>query len=280
MREKLISWLAISERPDPPPGAGATLSTFRASPRYLHYSVLAWLPKQAVAFAGLVFSLAFFGTLDQDFLRPEGWMRFLDRLEDIRFGFLGFGTNLRALIGWFEWLAILAFVAQLIFTGLLLKLSWELRWYMVGEQALRIREGLWSLREQTMTIANIQTMIVRQGPLQRLLGISDLEIHTAGGGGGAEGQEGEGGSQKSRLHIGRIQGVEDAVALRDRIAEQLKRHRGAGLGDRDDDSIGTAPGAGGGALEAANDVLAAVGALAGEIRRDFPPTSGSRDPHG
>jgi hypothetical protein len=138
---------------------------------------------------------------------------------------------------------------------------------MVGEQSLRIREGLWSLREQTMTIANIQTMIVRQGPLQRLLGISDLEIHTAGGGASSEGDGGDAGSTTSPLHVGRIRGIEDATGLRDRIAAQLKRHRGAGLGDEDDREVVRAAEVGGNAVEAATALLAAVRELRHEAKR-------------
>jgi len=224
------------------------------------------VPKQAAALTGLLLSLAFFGAFDQNFMRAEGWMRFMERLETIGFSIFGMDTNVRMLVGWFEGLAVLAFLSQLVFTGLLLKLSWELRWHMVGEQALRIREGLWSLREQTMTIANIQTMIVRQGPIQRLLGISDLEIHTAGGGG--QSSDGDASSEKSGMHVGWIRGIEDAAALRDRIAERLKRHRGAGLGDEDDHEVDVGTPGRPDAIEAAREVLAEARSLRRESRRD------------
>jgi membrane protein YdbS with pleckstrin-like domain len=233
VRERLLSLLVISEQPEPPPGAGSTLETFRASKRYLYYIALTWVPKQIVAFFGLVASLAFFGAIERPWIVAAGWDRFLGKVEPIEFSVLGWTTDLATAFLFFEGLAVVTFVGQFLFTGLLLKLSWELRWYMVGERALRIREGLWSLREQTMTIANIQTMIVRQNPVQRLLGIADLEVHTAGGGaGGAE--SGESLEGKSGLHVGRLRGLEDADGLRDRIRAQLIRHRGAGLGDADE----------------------------------------------
>lgn len=235
MRERLLRLLAISERPDPPPGAGSPLETFRASPRFFHYSVLTWIPKQIAAAIGLLLSLMFFGALDQPFLRAEGWERFqalLDRIFTV--SMVGVPLDSSTVFLFFEALAVAAFVGQFLFSGLLLKLSWELRWYMVGEQALRLREGLWRLNEQTMTIANIQTMIVKQGPLQRLFGISDLEIHTAGGGsGGAE--SGDSDESKSALHVGRFRGLDDAEGLRDRIRQRLIGHRGAGLGDHDEE---------------------------------------------
>ena len=114
----------------------------------------------------------------------------------------------------------------------LLTLNWEMRWYMVSDESLRIREGLVRVREQTMTVANIQTMRVRQGPLQRLFGLSELEVHTAGGGGRAP-DEGKRGDRD--LHVGHFRGLEDAWALRDRLREALARHRASGLGDQDED---------------------------------------------
>jgi membrane protein YdbS with pleckstrin-like domain len=277
MRARLLSLLAIDERPEPPPGAGA-VETFRASKRYLYYTALAWVPKQVAAFAGLVLSLAFFGAIDLPWFSAAGWERFMAKISGMEISMLGWSTDLSTAVLFFEGLAVVTFVGQFLFTGLLLKLSWELRWYMVNEQALRIREGLWSLREQTMTIANIQTMIIRQNPMQRLLGISDLEIHTAGGGaGGAE--SGESLDKGSRLHLGRFRGLEDAEELRDRIRAQLIRHRGAGLGDDDEDEEATS-------TEPAVRVSDAVRQLLDEVRalrttvtatvvRPDPPSGGA-----
>ena len=38
------------------------------------------------------------------------------------------------------------------------------------------------VREMTVTFANIQNAPVNQGPIQRALGIADLQVETAGGG--------------------------------------------------------------------------------------------------
>ena len=38
--------------------------------------------------------------------------------------------------------------------------------------------------ETTITFENIQNVTVQQGPLQRLFGIADVRVDTAGGGGG------------------------------------------------------------------------------------------------
>jgi len=235
MKQRLLQLLRVPERPDPPPGAGDSLEMFRASPGYFRYSVLMWFPKQIAALSGLLFSLAFFGRLDNgrfDLIEADGWDRFARRLDETDIGIAFLRLDLSDILLFFEGLAVLAWVSQLLFTGLLLKLSWELRWYLVGEESLRIRHGLWSVREQTMTIANIQNMRVRQGPVQRFFGISDLEVQTAGGG-GAGGGPGEDPTQgKDSFHIGRFRGLKDASALRDKIRKRLQAQKGAARLDK------------------------------------------------
>ena len=63
----------------------------------------------------------------------------------------------------------------------LLRLDFELRWYIVSDRACASARGSSRCREKTMTFANIQHIGIRQGPLQRLLGIADVEVRTAGG---------------------------------------------------------------------------------------------------
>ncbi len=224
MKARLLALLRVPERPDPPPGAGETLETFRAAPGFFYYSVLTWIPKQVAAFAGLMFSLAFFGSFDNgglDFVQAEGWDRWSERLGGVEFSLGSLEMGLGDIFIFFELLAIATWLGQLVFTGVSLKLSWEQRWYLVGERALRIRHGLWSVREQTMTIANIQNMIVRQGPVQRIFGISDLEIYTAGGGSGSQAGE-DPTQQKDSFHVGRFRGVKNASTLRDTIRARLQ----------------------------------------------------------
>ena len=131
-----------------------------------------------------------------------------------------------------EVVAILGYLVQLVVSGLLLKLGWEMRWYMTSDTSLRIREGLVWVRERTMMVANIQNINVKQGPLQRLLGIWDVEVHSAGGGGSADGS-GDARKGKGRAHVVRFRGLEDATGLCDQLGRSLLRHRDAGLGDPD-----------------------------------------------
>src|SRR5690606_27807041 len=115
-----------------------------------------------------------------------------------------------------------------------LRLDFELRWYIVTDRSLRIREGLTTIREQTMTFANIQNISVRQGPLQLLLGIAGVEVRSAGGGGGRK--TSGSGEHKRDMHVGLFRGVDNAQALRAAVLDRIRRHRDAGLGDPDDET--------------------------------------------
>ena len=64
-----------------------------------------------------------------------------------------------------------------------MRLDYEQRWYVVTDRSLRLRTGVWSVREMTMSFANLQQITVTQGPLQRLLGLADVRFQSAGGGG-------------------------------------------------------------------------------------------------
>jgi uncharacterized membrane protein YdbT with pleckstrin-like domain len=104
---------------------------------------------------------------------------------------------------------------------------YDTTWYLVTERGVRIRRGVWLLRENTITFENVQNVEVKQGPVQRYFGISDLVIQTAGGGGAA----GPHGQQGASSHHGLLEGINDAAALRDLIMEKALASRGAGLGD-------------------------------------------------
>jgi uncharacterized membrane protein YdbT with pleckstrin-like domain len=132
-----------------------------------------------------------------------------------------------------ETLAVGLWLVQLPITLAIRRLDYELRWYIVTDRAARLREGILNLKEMTFTLANVQDIRIRQGPLQRLLGLADLELRTAGGseappGGGAHGARGE------NLHLARFRGVDRAEEIRDLVADRMKKARGAGLGDPDD----------------------------------------------
>jgi membrane protein YdbS with pleckstrin-like domain len=142
-----------------------------------------------------------------------------------------------AAVGWvvpfvvfLEYLGILTFLAQLPLTYALVRIEFEQHWYVVTDRSLRIRTGVLSLSEATMSFANLQQVEVKQGPIQRLLGLADVRVRSAGGGGG----DGAGGDHESEgLHTGVFHNVENADDIRDLIVARLRAFREAGLGDPD-----------------------------------------------
>lgn len=141
------------------------------------------------------------------------------------------------LIELLELAGIAAFLFQLPITYAAVRLDWEMRWYIVTDRSLRIRAGIWSLQESTMSFANLQQVEVTQGPLQRLLGIADVTVQSAGGGGSGA----EKGTGHDSLHTGVFHGVDNAHEIRDLILERLRLFRQAGLGDPDEQSTSPAP---------------------------------------
>ncbi|MEO8367638.1 MAG: PH domain-containing protein [Candidatus Solibacter sp.] len=168
---------------------------------------------------------------------------------------------LRQLPGWaqlfgyaFEVLGLVVFILSLPFTLFEQRLNFRLRWYMVTDRSLRIRSGIWSTQELTTTFANIQEIRVTSGPLQKLLGLADVEVHSAGGGG----KKGEGGG-----HIARFEGVDIANQIRDLIVDRLRDYRGAGLGETEH----VAQAANVDAIAAANTVLEEARALRAALQK-------------
>jgi membrane protein YdbS with pleckstrin-like domain len=234
VRRRLLRLLRLPERPDPPPGSEPTLTVFRASRRLYQLRVAGWAARQGLALAGILLSFAILEAIERTGGPPQ-W--FLDTfLAAVPPEGREIQERLFAVSAWvlpwarlLEWLALGLFAVNLVWTWQLLRLDWEARWYMVSDESLRIREGLWRTHERTMTVANIQNLAVRRGPLQKLLGIADLEVKTAGG--GSKPKTGQHGREHDDLHTGRFRGVDDAEALRDRIQAAMLRHRGSGLGD-------------------------------------------------
>jgi uncharacterized membrane protein YdbT with pleckstrin-like domain len=132
---------------------------------------------------------------------------------------------------------------------------------LVSDRAIRIREGITTIREKTVALANIQNIAIRQGPLQRFLGIADVEVNTAGGGGAGEGQKKKGPSEP--MHVAYFRGVDNAEAIRDLLREGVRRQRDAGLGDPDEPHAAVH---GPSSADEAGDVREAMAVLLDEAR--------------
>jgi len=123
------------------------------------------------------------------------------------------------------------------------RLQYDCTWYAMTAGAMRIRHGIWLIQETTITYANIQNVTVRQGPLERLFGISTIEVETAGGGGAGSSQSGA----QPIGHVGRLEGVVEPERLRQRIMERVRTSRSTGLGDEIPESFDPTRGADGSA---------------------------------
>jgi len=198
----LVSWFCVPKGPPSlPVRDGDFLDRFQPDPGFIRYlKFYFWLALLAI-----------------DIPLTLGWLVLL-----VTVPFVGL---VLAPVAWFIIIApdIVAFIA--------IHLRYDTTWYIMTERSLRLRRGIWIIREVTITFENVQNILVRQGPVQRWFGISDLLVLTAGG--GLSGQKGQGGQTEATGHRGLIEGISaaKAVELRERILQRLRASSTSGLGD-------------------------------------------------
>jgi membrane protein YdbS with pleckstrin-like domain len=296
LRQFLLRFLRVPPEPQPPIGAPGSIKVFRAGRNYFKLCLLRWGVTQVGAVVGIAFSLFFFSQVEAKFetaaqpvpaaippaatsapaaatpaqaiaaepaserprskqarskrVRDEHARKFLERWGPWIF------PGLRLL----EYGAIALFILQIPVTLAATRLEFEQHWYIVTDRSLRIRTGIFQLTESTMSFANLQQVEVKQGPLQRLLGLADVRVQSAGGG-GVQDEKHAGDS----LHAGIFHSVENANEIRDLILTRLRHFRQAGLGDPDDHHLNEAPTetsrGSDDALAAAHELLAEAKAL-------------------
>ena len=267
-RPHVLRLLKVPHDPDPPAGATGSLRVFRAGKNFYKLRLLRWVAAQIGALIGILFSLHMLGEFERGTeaareelalesarrapvtapaltpapeaadapaiapakaakSRPGARQRMTSTLQRVA---ERWPVWLFPLIKLLEFAGIVAYVAQVPFTYALARLDWEMRWYMVTDRSLRIRAGLATVQETTMSFANVQQVVVSQGPLQRLLGIADVRVQSAGGGG----DQREGHGETESLHTGIFHGVDNANQIRDLILDRLRQFRATGLGDPDE----------------------------------------------
>ncbi|MGC9329018.1 MAG: PH domain-containing protein [Candidatus Hinthialibacter sp.] len=229
--------------PEPPAGSHASMQVFRASPQYLRYqmlllSIVMFLTGLALFVIGIVISLQ----------------------EPL----IGVMAILLAVIIW-----------CMLFLGayFVIRLEYDMRYYIVTDRSLRIRKGVWSILEQTLTFMNIQNITVEQGPIERLFGISRLVVETAGGGGAAANQQQ--GPALRNYHRAVMNGLENAAEIRELIITYLKKLPHAGGLGAPDEELRTRSKRGGFSkkeIEALREILEEAKALRASLAPENPIT--------
>lgn len=288
VKTRVLRLMRVPHEPEPPLGAPGSVRVFRAGLNHYRLRVLRWYFGQAGAIVGIGFSLVALGAfemgVDQAAKRaalpvasptveasPESpgpspsarssrsrEERRQERERAIKAFVAKAPPYLIPLIEFIEFAGIAIFLAQLVVTYAIVRLEFEQHWYIVTDRSLRIRTGILRLQESTMSFANIQQVEIRQGPLQRLLGLADVCVRSAGGGEPAPGARGHG--EESSLHLGVFEGVSNAVEIRDLVLERLRKFREAGLGDPEDARAATLP------VPTGRSVAEAMGELLSEAR--------------
>ena len=202
--------LRIPGDPESPPGDEASTQRFRAAPNYYRYLLLLWGLRTSVLL--LVFLMMEVGPI----------MAVLELHRQ---------RLLSVLLAGLPQIIILIFLLGRLFSLALVRLHFEKRWYLVTDRSLRLREGIWKIREMTITFANIQNISISQGPIQRALGIADLRVDTAGG--SAPARRARKGETQS-LHTAYFRGVGNANAIREVVQNRLRQSRDSGLGDHEE----------------------------------------------
>lgn len=266
LRARLLPFLRVPAEPEPPFGAPGSVRIFRAAPNFYRLRLLVWSVGQIATLVGIVISLTFLTRIknEADDIRSERQAALAaadptssdasasQRIapaepkrpahkKPLRQVFWHDPHNpvgrlidrspwwLFSLIGLIEFVGIVGYLVQLPLTYALVRLEFESHWYIVTDRSLRIRSGLVTVRESTMSFANLQQVTVSQGPLQQLLRLADVRVQSAGGGGDSGGEHGEG--EKDSMHTGVFHGVNNAGEIRDLILARLQHFRAAGLGD-------------------------------------------------
>jgi membrane protein YdbS with pleckstrin-like domain len=193
----VVGFFKVPEEPSTLPAAGEPVRSLRPSPGYLQYlKCLFWL-----------------ALIPGDVLPVMAWIAVTVAVPIL-------GVVLAPVF-----LALMFLPDVFAYVGI--HLRYDTTWYVLTDRSLRIRRGILTIHETTISFENVQNVEVRQGPLQRYFGIADVMVTTAGGGVASHHKE----ASTLRAHVGLLQGLDDAEMVRNQILACVERTRSAGLGD-------------------------------------------------
>ena len=195
----IVAFFKVPQEPSTLPAAGEPVRSLRPSPGYLRYlKFLFWV-----------------ALIPGDILPVAGWIA------------VSLAVPILGIVLALPFLALMVLPDVFAYVGI--HLRYDTTWYVLTDRSLRIRRGILSIHETTISFENVQNVEVRQGPLQRYFGIADVLVTTAGGGVAHHGKGGQ--SSTLGAHVGLLQGLDDAEIVRNQILASVERMRTAGLGD-------------------------------------------------
>jgi uncharacterized membrane protein YdbT with pleckstrin-like domain len=189
--------------PDAPSGSHAHVQVMRAAPSYLRYRLVG-----LAILAGFA-ALGALGSLIAGIFAPP----------------------LLIVTG----VIVLVLFPLLLVAYFAVRVDYDLRYYVITDRSVRVREGAWTVEEKTVTFANVQNVRLEQGPLERLFGVSNVRIDTAGGG-----MVGGGQHAVAVSHGVQLAGLDNAAQIRDLILARTRTQADAGLGDHDQARVAAA----------------------------------------
>jgi membrane protein YdbS with pleckstrin-like domain len=201
LNEKILHLMKVPAEPRPPDGSAGSARVFRSGRNYYRWRLALWFSANLGILILLVAML--FGLVRIIKAGPL-WSQYIAEVLMV--------------------LLVTAYLTSAFLTFLQQRMNYELRWYVVTDRCLRVRSGILNVHEITTTFANIQEVRLSSGPLQKLLGLADVEVHSAGGA-----------SKKraSESHVAQFEGVDNAPEIRDFILVRLREYRDSGLGEKD-----------------------------------------------
>lgn len=203
--------LRLPGKPSPPAGRPGTLKVFRASTGFIKYRFFKF------------FGLGFLNNLVALIIIAVNVM-------DI--GGRGDGDGM---VAFYIFTVILALYLLSLFISSIIGafgilIDYDFRWYQVTDRSLRIREGVFRVREMTVTFDNVQEVSIEQGPLQRFFGIADVTVRTAGGKIPVPQTKNKNQPQAADFHKAVFRGVSNAAEIRDLIQARVNRLQSMGIG--------------------------------------------------
>lgn len=211
--------------PEAPSGEHLEIRIIRASSSFLRYRML------VVYVTGALIALGIVGTGIVGFFAPPVWI--------VTGGM------------------VLLFVPSVLLSYFATRVDYDLRYYVLTDRSVRVREGAWNVQEKTITFANVQNVRLEQGPLERLFGFSNVRIDTAGGGVMQAGKH-----SVAMPHGVTLAGLDDAARIRDTILAKARQRADAGLGDQNEAGAANSAGWSAPRLQALRELAAAARALA------------------